>query len=303
MASRCRRSVSLRTLVTSCSSIAMAGSGGKPPVRLVGPAVWPEPTKTWYWKSFCRSVNRTGRRRVRRYQGRDRRRGVAFVVNQLRERAGFGGVLVSPAVIKAMLEASSEEVLSRGWDSLGRGIQPLLIELYKALIGVVRRMAEVLGPEDVFELEHGMALADLGQRVGFRQALQTAAKLEAGLSKHKPKPQSNARESHADTDTRRGHLPCRRIRIDFDPRFDQRLLHSQLASWSRRRLAPDLFDIKFLRDELSITAGMRTNSCVGAGLWFSSSVRSGQARFKDVELPWQRCVSSCFSASGGCHRS
>src|SRR5437764_863491 len=46
---------------------------------------------------------------VRRYQGRDRGRGVAFVVNQFRERAGFGGVLLSPAVLKSLLEAPADE--------------------------------------------------------------------------------------------------------------------------------------------------------------------------------------------------
>src|SRR4051794_5030494 len=49
---------------------------------------------------------------LRRYQGRDRARGVAFVVNQFRERAEVGGVLLSPAVLKGLLDAPADEVLS-----------------------------------------------------------------------------------------------------------------------------------------------------------------------------------------------
>src|SRR5262245_39484916 len=40
---------------------------------------------------------------LRRYQGRDRVRGLAFLIHQFRQRAGFGGVHLSPAVIKALL--------------------------------------------------------------------------------------------------------------------------------------------------------------------------------------------------------
>src|SRR5262249_45681768 len=121
-------------------------------------------------------------------------RGVAFVVNQFRERAGFGGVLLSPAVIKGLLDVPADEVLSRGWDSLNRGVEPLLVELYEGLIAGTRQMAEVLGPEDVFELAHGTALGEVGQGVAVRQVLQTAARFEAGLPKHKPRPRAGRRE-------------------------------------------------------------------------------------------------------------
>src|SRR5205814_9025804 len=183
-------------------------------------------------------------------------RGAACVVNQFRERAGFGGVLLSPAVIKSLLEAPADEVLSRGWDSLNRGVQPLLVELYEGLIAATRRVAEVLGAEDVFELEHGTALAELGQRVALRQVLQTAARLEAGVPKHKPRPRTSHRE-----------VPTRVLDEDTYPVGGfasistrgtiESLLHSQLAFMEPATgdpqagtPRPDLFDIKFLRDEL-----------------------------------------------------
>src|SRR5262245_53477189 len=52
---------------------------------------------------------------VRRYAGRDRSRALAFVTERFRDRAGFGGVLLSPAVLKGLLEAPPDEVLARGW--------------------------------------------------------------------------------------------------------------------------------------------------------------------------------------------
>jgi hypothetical protein len=228
---------------------------------------------------------------VRRYQGRDRGRGVAFVVNQFRERGDFGGVLLSPAVIKAMLEAPADEVLARGWDGLGHGVQRLLIDLYEQLIGAVRRMAEVLGPEDVFELEHGTALADLGQRVALRQVLQTAAKLEAGLPKHRPRPQASPRE-----------VPTRVLDEDVYPVGGfasistrgtiESLLHSQLAFMEPRTdPRPDLFDIKFVRDEL-LYYSRDENQFLRRrrNFVFVLSPDLARARFKDVDLPTQRIV-------------
>src|SRR5438552_10844157 len=56
---------------------------------------------------------------IRRYQGRDRARGLAFLINQFRERAGFDGVLLSPPVIKGLMERPAE-ALAQGYESLER---------------------------------------------------------------------------------------------------------------------------------------------------------------------------------------
>src|SRR5438034_1637636 len=91
---------------------------------------------------------------LRHLAGRDRHRGLAFVVGQFQERSGADGVVLSPAVIKALLESPPEEVLGRAWEQLTRdGAAPLLVKLYVSLIDAARRVAEVLAPEDVFELE------------------------------------------------------------------------------------------------------------------------------------------------------
>jgi hypothetical protein len=238
-----------------------------------------------------RTVERAGDA-LRHYEGRDRSRGVAYVVNQFRERADFDGVLLSPAVIKALLEVPPEEVLARGWDSLGRsGVQPLLVRLHEGLIAAVRRVAEVLGPEDVFELEHGTALAELGQRVALRQVLQTAARFEGALPLHKPRQAAGRRE-----------VPTRVLDEDTYPVGGfasistrgsiESLLHSQLAFMEPPSAArPDLFDIKFLRDEL-LYYSRDENQFLRRRRSFVLALLPDlvQARFKDVELPTQRIV-------------
>src|SRR5262249_13364593 len=110
---------------------------------------------------------------LRRYQGRDRARGLAFLFEQFRERAGFDGVEMSPGVIKAALDAAPEEVHNHGWESLRHdGPDPLLAHLYESLIAAARRTAEVLGPENVFQLEKRTALQEYGQRLAVRQVLK-----------------------------------------------------------------------------------------------------------------------------------
>ena len=54
---------------------------------------------------------------VRQYQGRDRARGLRFLLSQFRERAGFGGVALNPAAIKGLQRSSPEDLLSEAWQS------------------------------------------------------------------------------------------------------------------------------------------------------------------------------------------
>jgi hypothetical protein len=230
---------------------------------------------------------------LRRYQGRDRARGLAFVVNQFRERAGFAGVFLSPAILRGLLELPPEEALARGWETLGRnGLLPLLPELYTDLISASRRIAEVLGPEDVFELEHGTALLELGQRVALRQVLQTTDRLEGAL----PTQQVRAPAG-------RHAVPTRILDEDTYPVGGyssvstrgsiESLLHSQLAFMEPDEAdqRPDMFDIKFIRDELLYYSRdenqfLRRRRAFVFGL----SADLVRARFKDAELPVQRVV-------------
>jgi vWA domain found in the FtsH ternary systems/N-terminal helical region fused to the FtsH ternary system vWA domain len=229
---------------------------------------------------------------LRRYQGRERVRGLAYVVKQMRERAGFGGVELSPGIVRTLADSPAEELLRRGWDELSlHGPLPLLIQLYEGLIAAARRTAEVLAPEDVIALEQRTALADMGQYVAHRQVLQMASRLEMSLPRHKVRPLAGRRE-----------VPTRVLDEDTYPVGGfaslstrgsiESLLQSQLAYMEQdRRLQPDLFDVKYLRDELYYYS-RDENQFLRRRRTFLFVLYPDlvNARFKDAELPAQRIV-------------
>src|SRR5262245_36532818 len=126
---------------------------------------------------------------LRKFQGKERTKGIAYVINQIRERANFGGVMLPPAVIRGLLAASPEEVLKQGWDGLERdGPSEIQVRLYEELVASARRTNEVLAKEDVDALEDKSALGDMGQYVALRQIRQTTARIESRLPARPVKP-------------------------------------------------------------------------------------------------------------------
>jgi vWA domain found in the FtsH ternary systems/N-terminal helical region fused to the FtsH ternary system vWA domain len=227
---------------------------------------------------------------LRRYEGRDRARGLAFVLSRFKERSGFDGVHFSPGVLKGLLEAAPEDLLRQGWESLRQdGVYELNERLMQSLIVAARRTAEVLGPDDVAAVEAGDALADEGEQVARRQVRQAAAALEAALPRHGPRPQSGPRET-----------PTLLLEEDAYPvgGFSslstrgsvESLLHSQLA-YMETDERPDLFDMKFLRDEL-LYYSRDENQFFRRRRTFVFVLQPDltATRFKDAELPYQRGV-------------
>jgi hypothetical protein len=226
---------------------------------------------------------------VRKYKDADRKRGLAYIVNQIRERAGIPGVLLPPAAIRALQTTNADEVLQTGLDGLVRdGPSALLVQIYEALVSAGRRMAEVLGQEDILALEQGTALADMGQYVAHRQILQTTARLESRLPARPVKPLVGRKE-----------VPTRVLDEDQYPVGGytsistkgsiESLLHSQLAYMEAE--SPDLFDMKFVRDELFYYSRdenqfLRRRRAFVFVL-FPDLIAS---RFKDADLPYQRIV-------------
>jgi len=229
---------------------------------------------------------------LKHYEGRDRAIGLAYLMNQFRDRAKYPGVEFSPGIIKNALDAAPEEVLNQGWESLRQdGPMPLLIELYNALIASSRRTAEILGPEDLFEIEHKTALADLGNSVARRQIVRAAADMVESLPKHKLKPLEGRQE-----------VPTRILDEDTYPVGGytsistrgsiESLLHSQLAFIEPDpNDRPDLFDIKFLRDELFYYS-RDENQFLRRRRTFVLALHPDlvETRFKDAELPYQRGI-------------
>ncbi|MBN9120089.1 MAG: sulfate ABC transporter ATP-binding protein [Planctomycetes bacterium] len=199
------------------------------------------------------------------------------------------GVMLPPAVIRGLLTTNPDEVLQTGWDGLMRdGPSPMIVEMYEQLVSAARRLAEVLAQEDILALEQGTAIADMGQYVAHRQILQTTARLEKRLPARPVKPLVGRKE-----------VPTRVLDEDQYPVGGytsistkgsiESLLHSQLAYMERE--SPDLFDMKFVRDELFYYSRdenqfLRRRRAFVFVL-FPDLVA---ARFKDAELPYQRIV-------------
>src|SRR5262245_5370440 len=179
---------------------------------------------------------------LKRYHGRDRVRGLAFLVRRFRERAGFDGAVVNPAAFRGLLEGSMEEALAKGKESLyNAGLMPELAQMYQSMVDSARRLGEVLGPEDFRALENGIALAEEGQQLAHNQIVRAAAELEKRLPQHKVKPLAGRQE-----------VPTRVLDEDTYPVGGytsistkgsiESLLHSQLAFMEHKKHRPDLFD-------------------------------------------------------------
>jgi hypothetical protein len=227
---------------------------------------------------------------MRRYQGRGQAKALAFFLNQFHNRSGFDGVQIGPSVVKGVLELQPEDVLNQGWESLQQdGVQAPLNELYESLINAARRTAEVLGPEDIDELESGDVLAEEGERLAKRQVRQAAVRLEATLPRTRVRPLAHRMEVPTrilDEDT----YPVGGFTSISNRGSTESLLHSQLA-YMEKDERPDMFDIKFLRDEL-LYYSRDENQFLRRRRTFVFVMEPdlSHTRFKDSELTYQRGV-------------
>jgi hypothetical protein len=228
---------------------------------------------------------------IRRFGGRDQARAIAFVAERFCSAADSGGVLLSPAIFKGLIESGGNDVLSRAWQSASRGgISHTLKQQVTRLIAGCRHSAEVLTAEDIFELEHGSALADLGQRIAMRQVISMVRRLKTAVQRI-GKPRVTQRDVATQLLDEDSYPVGGFVSIATRGSLES-LLHSQLAYMeppgSRR---PDLFDIKFLRDELlyySRDENQFLRHRHVFGFLFTKSL--SQARFKDPTLPAQRII-------------
>jgi vWA domain found in the FtsH ternary systems/N-terminal helical region fused to the FtsH ternary system vWA domain len=227
---------------------------------------------------------------LRRYQERDRVKGLAYIVKQFRSRGRLGGVEMSPAVFRSLLSLNPEELLAQGYESLSRnGPLPLLHDQYEELVKAARRMAEVLDPEDVIALEQRTALADMGEYVAHRHILQATARFESRLPTRPVRPLVGRRE-----------VPTRVFDEDQYPVGGytsisnrgsiESLLHSQLA-YMEENERPDLFDTKFVRDELFYYSRDENQFLRRRRVFlFVFDPSLVHTRVKDAALPFQRVV-------------
>lgn len=242
---------------------------------------------------------------IARYQLRDRDRSIAYLINQARERADFGGAIFSPGVLKSIASQPAEDTLREAWDWMetDSGFSPQLTATIEEMIHSIRAVGELLAKEDIFELEHGTALAQFGQRLALRQSLRAATLLENNLSRNKPR---SLAKSHA--------VATNLVDEDFYPvgGFSsisnkgtiESLLRSELAyiedDESRR---PDLFDIRYVRDEL-LYYSRDENQFFRQRRTLIILLRPDlvAARFKDHQLPWQRVIMMIAMIQVAIHR-
>jgi hypothetical protein len=227
---------------------------------------------------------------LRRYpEGKERTKGIAYVVNQLRDRLNMGGVMLPPAVIRGLLSTNPDDVLSSGWDSLMRdGPSEVQVQLYEEIVAAARRTSEVLVKEDVDALEDKSALGDMGQYVALRQIRQTTGRMESLLPARPVRPRLGRKEVPTrvhDED----QYPVGGYSSISNRGTIESLLHSQLAYMEDE--TPDLFDIKFVRDELFYYSRDENQFLRRRRVFvFALFPDLVAARFKDPELSHQRIV-------------
>jgi vWA domain found in the FtsH ternary systems/N-terminal helical region fused to the FtsH ternary system vWA domain len=225
-----------------------------------------------------------------RYSGRDQHRGLAYMINQQRARCGFEGVELTPAVIKGLLQVQPEAVVALAWQSVEQdGVSEFLLEEYEALIAAIRNTGDLLGPEDIFELESGTALAEFGQRIALRQVLQAAALLQRDLPTQKPRSQTRC-YSVATNIREEDNYPIGGFTSISNRGTIESLVRSELA-YMDDEVRPDLFDIKYARNEL-LYYSRDENQFLRRRLSFVFVLHADlvTARIKDNELPYQRII-------------
>lgn len=183
------------------------------------------------------------------YALEDQPKGVAFVAERVLDRCHFIGLNCNPALLRSLSLEQPENLLAEARDQITKhGVQATLDEHFRKLIHAIRQFGDVLGNEDLFELEHGTALSQFGERVALRQLLRAADLLTAELPDYVLRPWPGRREvpTHmVDEDT----YPVGGFSSLSTKGSIESLLHSQLAYMDKED-RPDLFDIKFVRDEL-----------------------------------------------------
>lgn len=224
-----------------------------------------------------------------RFHGRDRDRGLAYFINQQRIRCGLGGALLTPAVLKGLLQMPPDALIQLTWQSADEGISDRLIEEYECLIGAVRNTGELLGPEDLFELESGTALAEFGQRIALRHVLQAAETLRRDVPRQKPRSQPRSYRvatNLAEEDS----YPIGGFSSISNRGTIESLVRSELA-YIDDDVRPDLFDIKFARNEL-LYYSRDENQLLRRRITFAFILYPDlvATRIKDDGLPYQRII-------------
>jgi hypothetical protein len=100
---------------------------------------------------------------LQKYKQRDRDKAIAYLINQVVQRTQLSGVLISPAVAKGLLSMKPERLIEELQCSQATALEQGLIQDFEALIQSVRNAGELLGAEDIIELERGSTSSSVGR--------------------------------------------------------------------------------------------------------------------------------------------
>ena len=231
-----------------------------------------------------------GSEAIARYKDDDRTRALVFLLNQIRSRAKLPSVIVNPAVIKTLIQTEEQDVFDRAWESVETdGISQPLLDAYEETTEAIRLLGDALGREDIFELERGTALDEFSQRVAIRQMISASAELDRELPGQKPR-STVTHHSVATNIAEEDYYPVGGYSSLSNRGTMESLLRSELMYIDREQ-RPDLFDIKYARDELLYYSRDENQFFRQRQTFiFALSPDLVTARFKDPELPWQRIV-------------
>ncbi len=234
---------------------------------------------------------------ILKYVDRDRDRAIAFLVNQLCRRGRVPGTQLSPGVIETLLKQAGADVLQEAWSSVEQkvitdgavGISAELVTQIEKMITAIRNAGSALGPEDLFELESGTVLVEFGQRVALRQLLQTVEQFEQSIPHQRPR-NSRRRYSVSTRLQQEDEYPIGGFSSISNRGTIESLVRSELAYMDPSD-RPDLFDIKYARNEL-LYYSRDENQFLRRRLAFAFVLDADliAARFKDPQLPVQRMI-------------
>ena len=176
---------------------------------------------------------------------------MAFLIHRICARGGVDGVPINPALLKRLLDQPLNALLASGWDGLeSKAERPEITEQYRTMTTEFVHLGRVLSPAEVFELDHHAALSGFSQRLALRQTLELIDRLATHLRVWSPQAvwQSAQVATHAATQSR---YPSGGLTSVSQRGTMESLLQSQLMYMSEEgEDRPDLFDIKWIRDEL-----------------------------------------------------
>jgi len=228
-----------------------------------------------------------------RYVKRDRIKALAYALHRVQARHELSSMAINPTVIRPLHRMTASELQAAANESVQTSeLSKTVLDSVESLTNSMRNVGDLLGLEDLFELESGTALGGFGQRVALRQTMRSVAQFNGFLKQRPVVRESSRRQMVATRLQDEDAYPVGGFTSISTKGSIESLLHSQLAfmegpDGSR----PDLFDMKFLRDELLYYSRDENQFLRQRRVYvivFDASLIN--ARVKSADRPYQRII-------------